>query len=407
MKTIEMTKLKTIKIMFVVPNIIGFSGDAVNERQLARALSRYSIVAVYSLLPILRIRELKRATYLKDFRRVVVIPVVGFPYFVGAILTLFAGFLYALVAILYRPNIIYVRSSILALPFLWLKKLHKAKVIAKIVALIEDEIRGIGNLRSLMLDVKLFLWINSSAERYVLLNADRIAVPSPLLYIELCKRRAIKNPRPPLIVPPGVNLEEINRLMKSVKSAKITKKEEFTVGFVGLIEWWQGVDILVKSLHLLKYKCAEINNHIKLKLLIVGDGPLKNKVEKLCRELNVNCEITGFVSHENALKLMSSIDVLVLPRLRTSTTESNVPIKVIEAWALGLPIITTKHKVFEALGLKDGEELIYCKPHPLSVAEAICRLIKDPSLRTKLSSEGPKLAEIFNYDNIAKKLLYL
>jgi len=399
-----MTKVKNLKIMFVVPNIIGFSGDAVNERQLARAFSRYSIIEVYSLLPILRLRELKRATYLKDFRKVVIIPVVMFPYFIGAILTLFVGLLYALIAILNRPTFIYIRSSILALPFLWLKNLHKAKVIVKVGAVAKDENRGIGILRSLVLDAKLFSWVNSLADRYVLANADRIATPSPLLYIELCKQRAIKNPRSPIIVPAGVDLEKVSKVIKSVKGTKITNKEEFTIGFVGLIEWWQGVDILVKSLHILSQKCMEANNYM-LKLLIVGDGPLRGRVEKLCRELNVNCVITGFVSHEDALKLMSSFDVLVLPRLRTSTTESIVPTKVIEAWALGVPVVITRHRIFEVLGLNDGDDLIYCEPHPSSVAEAICRLIKEPTLKLKLVSAGPRLAEMFSYNRIAYNLL--
>jgi len=397
-KIAKMTKMKNLKIMFVVPNIIGFSGDAVNERQLAKALSRYSTVEVYSLLPILRLRELKRATYLKDFRRVVIIPVIMFPYFIGAILSLIVGLLYALIAILNRPTFIYIRSSTLALSFLWLKKLHKAKVMVKIGALVEDEIR------SLALDVKLFSWINSLADRYVLANADRIATPSPLLYIELCKRRAIKNPRPPIIVPAGIDLEKVNKIIKPVKNNKITNKEELTIGFVGLIEWWQGVDILVKSSYILSQKCMEANNY-KLKLLIIGDGPLRGRVEKLCRELNVNCIITGFVSHEDALKLMSSLDVLVLPSLKTSATESNVPIKVIEAWALGVPVVITRHRIFEVLGLKDGEDLIYCKPHPSSVAEAICRLIKEPTLKLKLISAGPKLAKMFDYDKIAYKII--
>jgi len=402
-KTLNLLK-ESPRIMFVTPNIVGFSGDAVNERQLAKALSKYSVVEIYSLIPLLRLQELKRADYLKDFRRVVLVPVIAFPYFVGTMLTLIVGFLYALVAVLRGSKLIYVRSSVLALPFLWLKKLHGAMVVVKIPAIVEDEIGKSDSIKSFGLDLKLFLWVNSLADRYVLANGDRVAVPSPLLYVELCKRRVIKNPRPPIIVPAGVDLEKVGKIIKSVKGTKIINKEEFTIGFVGLIEWWQGVDILVKSLHILSQKCMETNNY-KLRLLIVGNGPLRGRVEKLCRELNVNCVITGFVSHEDALKLMSSLDVLVLPRLKTSATESNVPIKVIEAWALGVPVIITRHRIFEVLGLKDGEDLIYCEPYPSSVAEAICRLIKEPTLKLKLASAGPRLAEMFNYNRIAYNLL--
>ena len=92
-------------------------------------------------------------------------------------------------------------------------------------------------------------------------------------------------------------------------------------------------------------------------LLIVGDGSERRKLEKLCKELKVNCRITGFVKHEAALRYLMRFDVLIAPRIRTPTTESNIPIKVIEAWALGAPVITTKHKVYEYMGLKNGEKL--------------------------------------------------
>jgi len=391
--------------MYVVPNIVGFSGDAVNERQLAKTLSKYSIVEVYSLIPLLMLRELKRADYLRDFKSIILIPVTGFPYFVGAILTLIAGLLYALAAVLRRPKLIYVRSSILALPFLWLKKLHKTMVIVKIPAILEDEIRGSGSFRSFMLDLKLFSWINSLADRYVLANADKVAVLSPLLYIELCKRRATKSPRLPIIVPAGVDLEKINKVKKVMKDGGVKDKEEFIIGFAGLLEWWQGIDILVKSLPILNQKCMKNNCNYKFRMLIVGDGPLRSRVERLCRELKVNCIFTGFVLHEEALMLMSTMDILAVPRLRISSTESNIPIKVIEAWTLGVPVVITKHKVFELLRLKDGEDLLYCEPNPASVADAIYKLLRDPQLKTKMSLKGYELAKNFSYDAIALRLL--
>ena len=72
-------------------------------------------------------------------------------------------------------------------------------------------------------------------------------------------------------------------------------------------------------------------------LLIAGDGPQRKKVEKLCDELKVDCQITGFVGHGEALKRLASFDALVVPSIRISTTGSNVPIKVIEVWALEVP----------------------------------------------------------------------
>jgi len=100
------------------------------------------------------------------------------------------------------------------------------------------------------------------------------------------------------------------------------------------------------------------------KILIVGDGPERRKIEKLCRELKVDCHITGFIKHEEALKLMKEFDTIVVPSIKISTTSSKIPIKVIEAWAIGIPVITTRHEIYRWLGLKDMEDILFCEPEP-------------------------------------------
>jgi len=401
----KITKTNVPKVMYIVPNIIGFTGDVINEIQLAEALTNYSFVEIYSTTPLLKIRKMRefiKLAYQKKLKKIILMPIMMFPNVIGTILSLLISFQYVIIAILKKPDLIYIRTSILALPFLWLRRLHKAKVIVKIPAIIEDELKYTYN-KSFMFDIKLYLWLNSLADKYALTHANWVAIPSPLLYLELCKRRHLKPTKPPILVPAGINLNKIKKIKNLKANNMIKNNNEFVIGFIGLLTWWQGVDILVNAIREFSRICNISQYNIKL--LIVGDGPERKKIETLCRELFINCKIMNSVPHEIALEILSSLDALVVPRLRTPVTESVIPIKVIEAWALGVPVIITKHRVFEVLGLRDGEDLIYCEPHPSSVAEAICRLIRDPSLRTKLSSAGPKLAEIFNYDFIARKLL--
>jgi len=98
-------------------------------------------------------------------------------------------------------------------------------------------------------------------------------------------------------------------------------------------------------------------------------------------------------------------DALVLPSYKISTTESNIPIKVIEAWALGIPVIVTKHQVFVSSKIKDYEDIIYCEPDPNSVAKAIAVILTNESLMRKIQANGLKLAKQFDYDKIAERLL--
>jgi len=155
-----------------------------------------------------------------------------------------------------------------------------------------------------------------------------------------------------VLIPAGIDREKI----KALKEYPINHntKGHYIIGFIGYLEWWQGVDILVKAV-------AKIKNLLDkpVKLLIVGDGPERGKIETLCKELKVNCYITGFVRHENALRYLSIFDVLVIPRISISTIESIIPAKIIEAWALGVPVIATVHEIFKYMNLRDKEDIIF------------------------------------------------
>jgi len=399
-----MLRIKNVRIIYVVPNIIGFTGDAINEKQLAEALSKYSFIEIFSLISLSKIKELKKYKMLNSSGiNIYLIPIIRRPYILGIILTLMISLLIAVIVALKKPTLIYIRTSHLALPFIWLKKLHRAKVIVKIPTITEIEVTH-NTGRYFMFDKKVYLWFISFADKYVLAYADRIVTESNHLYIELCKRRRLKHAKPPILAPAGININKLKTINISLMANEF-EKDEFIIGFIGSLTWWQGVEILVKALNEINHKCKLYLHNINFKLLIIGDGPNRKAIEKLCKDLFVNCKITGFVPHETALKLLRNLDVLVLPRLRTTVTEFVLPIKVIEAWALGVPVIVTRHRIFESLGLKDGEALIYCEPDPSSVAEAICRLIRDPSLKLKLRLAGPKLAQMFDYDNIARNLL--
>ncbi|RLI23353.1 hypothetical protein DRO57_08855 [Candidatus Bathyarchaeota archaeon] len=98
------------------------------------------------------------------------------------------------------------------------------------------------------------------------------------------------------------------------------------------------------------------------------------------------------------------LDVLVLPRRRNPSTEFTIPMKVLEGWAIGIPVIVTDHPVFREMFV-DGKDLLLCKPDPEDLASKIELLIKNPKLRHKLSRRGPLLAKRFDYDILATRVL--
>jgi glycosyltransferase involved in cell wall biosynthesis len=380
--------------LIFIPNFVGYSGDVVNEVQLAKNLCRETTCIIFGFVRDSKLFLLKR--FITDLcregwtRNVTIIPLpILRPYTVSLVL---ASILLAPVVLLMDKlkhiRFIYVRPSILALGFMLIPSLAR-KTCVKIPAIFEDEERTLG---------RVFSFVYKLADQTVLERAGCICILSPLLLREIALRRKTLPKGKTIWVPAGIDREKIERIKKQVPRS--INKDSYTIGFVGLLEWWQGVDILVKAV-------AKIKDSLDrpIKILIVGDGPERRKIEKLCRELNVDCHVTGFLKHEEALKLMREFDVLVVTRRRLSSTESIVPIKIIEAWALGIPVVATAHEVFKYIGLRDKEDIVVCEPIPDDVANKILMVLTDRELGMRLSERGQRIAENYFYDEIAKNIL--
>jgi glycosyltransferase involved in cell wall biosynthesis len=390
-----------MKVLALVPSFFGPSGDAVNERQLLMALARR--VEKCYIITFIGFKQIftKRRTELKIAppKNVILISL-PFPQInilivclVAIIVSCFTSIISLILNMLKKIDLIYIRNSFLSIGFLTFQTLAQ-KTIVKIPSIVEDEITDSGITKFLIGKLA------SIADRLALAKAGKIAVNGKLLYYELVRRRSLKHKDEPLNIPPGVNLSLVEKV-KNKKTCLNSSKEHYIVGFLGLIMWWQGVDILVKSVAKLKDACLDK----PVKLLLVGDGPERREIEELCKKLEVAYEVTGFVEHDKALEYLSTFDVLVVPRYKISTTESIIPIKVIEAWALGVSVIVTRHKVFEFYDFKNYEDVVYCEPTPENVAEALVKVLSSADLRRKLSEKGPQIAKHFDYQFISKAII--
>lgn len=121
-----------------------------------------------------------------------------------------------------------------------------------------------------------------------------------------------------------------------------------------------------KNHELLLEAFNEVLTYIDSELVIIGDGPLKNSIEDKVKSLNIqeNVHLLGF--RDNPYKYIKQSDVFVL----TSKTEA-LPTVIIEALALGTPVISTDCQVGPREILKDGKLGILSEQNYKIVAESI------------------------------------
>jgi len=386
------------RVLCLVPSFLGNTGEDVNERQLISALAKRSqkcyVVTFAYCKHYLTVKKSRRRMNIPSNIVVILIPVPNRPLkLLAMIVVSYIMGMVTLLRFLGKIDLIYIRTSFLSIGFLVFKSLAK-KTIVKIPAITEDEIPEVWGQGIL---AWLFRKVAHTFDLLTLTRARKIAVNSWISYSYLIRKRGFKRKDKPLIMPPGVNWSLIEKVKRQLK--KDESKNYMDIGFIGALSWWQGVDILAEALALLKNKIP------KLRLVIIGDGEMRSEIEEICKKYDITYDIMGFLPHEEALKHFAKVDVLVLPRRRLSSTEANIPIKVVEAWALGVPVIATKHRVFLEYNIRNFEDIIYCEPEPTDVAKNVLRLINDNKLRGKIIKNGQKLAIQFNYDIIVERLL--
>ncbi|MGB3186129.1 MAG: glycosyltransferase family 4 protein [Ornithinimicrobium sp.] len=104
-------------------------------------------------------------------------------------------------------------------------------------------------------------------------------------------------------------------------------------GTVSTLNDYEGLDTVIAAMKRL--------NDDRLRLLIVGTGPARARLEAMSRPLGDRVCFTGQVPHAQVLDYFQAMDVFVLPRRATPVTRLVPPIKPIEAMAAGVPVLAS------------------------------------------------------------------
>ena len=115
-------------------------------------------------------------------------------------------------------------------------------------------------------------------------------------------------------------------------------------------------------------------------LWIVGDGPLRSKLEHLAAELGASVVFTGV--RRDARALMGAADAVVMP-----SRWEGLPLTALEALASGTPLVATSVRGLREL-VTDGENALLVPEEPDAMADALRRVLDDRELAARLSEAG-------------------
>lgn len=121
----------------------------------------------------------------------------------------------------------------------------------------------------------------------------------------------------------------------------------------------------------------------KVRLVCVGDGALRGAIEQQTRTSGLR-ESVHFVGYQsNPADWLALADFTVLP-----SHFEGLPVAAIESLAMGKTMVATRVDGTAEV-VVDGETGLTVPPgDPTALAEAICRLLRDPDLRQRLGRKG-------------------
>jgi glycosyltransferase involved in cell wall biosynthesis len=162
---------------------------------------------------------------------------------------------------------------------------------------------------------------------------------------------------------------------------------EPVVLFVGRLAEKKGVEYLLRAMD-------QVQKHAPhLHLVIAGDGPLRPSLEPLARNLR-RCTFLGMQSHEVVKGWMNRASMLVAPSVTAASGDSEgLPTVIVEAQAMGLPVIATDH-AGNTEAVSDGQTGLIAQERDVdTLARHITRLAGDTDLWARLSHTARRQAE--------------
>ncbi|MEK6946822.1 MAG: glycosyltransferase family 4 protein [Nanoarchaeota archaeon] len=239
-------------------------------------------------------------------------------------------------------------------------------------------------------------FVFKALQRKVLKNCDFCTVNSEATRNELIKRFPEYENKVRLI-PMGVDTSLFVR--KDVKSKFRQYRNQKIILYVGRLNEQKGVDYLIKSLSLVNKK---ISNS---KLLIIGEGAYKKKLQKLAASLSLaNIEFLGSVPHHKLSDYYNLADVFVLPAVTSKIGTEGQGLVLAEAMACGACVIGTETGGIKFLIKNNQNGLLVAERDEYSLADSIIQVLSDNKLRQKLSKNGIQFVKKnYSWDTIVSK----
>lgn len=190
------------------------------------------------------------------------------------------------------------------------------------------------------------------------------------------------------------NLIDVKKIQELSTTRKVSHNS-FTITAIGSLIDIKGFDRLIRVAKMFK------DHQYSLNIQILGVGDKKDKLLKLCEELNVE-NMVHFLGFQNPpYPFLATSDILV----STSLSEG-LPFVICEAFSLGIPVVATKTAGAIEL-LENGKYGILTEHDDVSIFEGLKQMVDNKELRELFKKKSAERALIFDTNHTMKSIYKL
>src|SRR3972149_4562799 len=188
-----------------------------------------------------------------------------------------------------------------------------------------------------------------------------------------------------IILSYGIRIEKFR-----FSERKVQDKEPIRILTVGRLVEKKGHEYAIKAI------AEVVKRHGNIEYMIAGDGPSRSKLENLVVTLEIEnyVKFLGAVDQDEVLKLYERSHIFLLSSVTASDGDSEgLPVVLLEAQAVGLPIISSLHGGIPEGVLDSKSGFLVPERDVDALVERLEYLIEHPELWSEMGRCGRKFVE--------------
>ncbi len=200
--------------------------------------------------------------------------------------------------------------------------------------------------------------------------------------------------RRPIVVLP--NILDVD-FFSPASARKNTNKDQ-TLIYMGRLSYEKNVKGVIDAASLI------IQKHPNTKLVLIGDGGERGILDAYIKQkgIQTNTTITGFIHGQELVDRMREGDVFL-----TASKSENMPLALMEAMAVGLPIVATRSLGLEEMFEDGGNAFLTPPDDPKKMAEKTIELLSDQALRERFGKRSRELSMHYSEKEVLSEIVSL